>query len=116
LLDIDHVIAHELWHLLESGWMATDYRASMEFRRRLGEYYGVDTLERIAQPDLDGAGPPFELPYRQLMQDASPYATTNVREATAELFAKWWCHPSPQPAALAYVGEQLSDLLGIRRP
>lgn len=115
-LDVDRVVAHELWHLLEAGWMATDYAASMELLRSMGEYYGVETLQRITRPDLDGAGAPLEPPYRQLINDVSAYATSNVREATAEFFAKWWCSPQPQPPAIRHFGQQLHALLGIARP
>jgi hypothetical protein len=54
------------------------------------------------------------LPHRPLMLDAPAYATTSIGEATPELFAKWLCHQSSQPAVLAYVGKQPGEFLPHR--
>ena len=39
--------------------------------------------------------------FRRIVAEVSPYATTNIREATAELFKLWWCaSPQSPPAPL----------------
>ena len=39
--------------------------------------------------------------FRRIVAEVSPYATTNMREATAELFKLWWCaSPQSPPAPL----------------
>jgi hypothetical protein len=37
----------------------------------------------------------------RIVQEVSAYATTNMREATAEMFMLWWCsRPDAPPAPL----------------
>jgi hypothetical protein len=79
----DLVTAHELWHQLDIAFTSRQFRAGVEFRRQLGAYFGVATLEHV----LTDRG---EVRAR-LASEVSAYATTNVHEAVAELGALWWC-------------------------
>jgi hypothetical protein len=80
---IDKVTAHEFGHYFDFSFQAGRYRESMDFRRRLGETLGVATLEMAVRGDAPEAR-------ARLARDVSPYATTNIHEAMAELFAVWW--------------------------
>lgn len=80
------VLAHESWHRVEFGFEAIDYRASMDFRRELGEQLGLETLEQ-AWTRTDGSG---EVALASIRGAVGDYATTNRHECTAELFTAWW--------------------------
>ena len=88
---IDHVVAHELWHEMEFAWEARSYTQTVEFRREIGGWFGLETLERVFTN---------EHTRYVLAEGVSPYAATNRIEATAEMFALWWCGP-PTPGSLA---------------
>jgi hypothetical protein len=92
---VEDVVAHELWHAVEHDFEVRRFRDSIELRRRLGQYFGVDTLERVFDPGHEDAR-------ARLRFEVSGYATENRREATAELFTEWWHNPRPRPAAAAF--------------
>ena len=97
---IDGVAAHECWHLLESSFMARRYTESIEFRRRLGQLLGVETLEKALYGREKTASPAEQVAFERLRTEVSGYATSNVREATAEMFQLYW-----------FGGEQVSPLV-----
>lgn len=76
------LVAHELWHLIELGWEVRDYRSTVAFRRELGTYFGVETIEHAIRSD----GRANE----QLRTEVSNYAAKSPKEATAEMFEQWW--------------------------
>ena len=44
---------------------------------------------------------PWQQAHRRIINEVSLYATTNMREATAEMFKLWWCSsPEAPPAPL----------------
>jgi hypothetical protein len=94
-MTIDGVVAHELWHKLEMAWEARAYRETIEFRREIGRWFGLETLEQVMHDDTARV---------QLALGVSAYATTNPREATAELFKLWWCGPPPTDSLPARFG------------
>jgi hypothetical protein len=78
----DLVTAHEVWHQIELAFQARYYRDSIEFRRQLGAYFGVATIEHaVAHPGEA---------HDRLVQEVSAYAGTKPLEATAEMAAQWW--------------------------
>ena len=87
---IDKVVAHEIGHQLDNGFQGSRYRESMEFRRRLGESLGVPSIEFAVRGTWDDDQEAAARARALLTQDVSPYATTNLHEAMAELFAVWW--------------------------
>jgi len=104
---IDGVVAHELWHVAEGVFQGKRYPDSIAFRRSLGLVLGVATLEHAVRPrPEDGAAGKTAL--ATLRSDVSAYATTNIAEAMAELFAVWWWAPAPLPPVVARFGELLS--------
>lgn len=89
----DLVAAHELWHQVELIFTTRDYSSSVEFRRRVGTYFGVATIEHV----MASPGPARD----QLVREVSAYAATNALEATAEMAMLWWFsrhRPSPVAA------------------
>lgn len=81
----DRTTAHELWHQIEDGFAARNYAGSIEFRRELGGYFGVETIEHaVVRP-----GPAHD----RLVREVSAYAATNALEATAEMAELWWWRP-----------------------
>lgn len=109
---VDAVIAHECWHRIEAAWLTVAYRDTIEFRRRLGEHFGVATLEHAV---LGGTGGPPAAGARaraQLASEVSAYATTTPREATAEMFKLWWCAPpSAWSPAVRLFGRLVEDMV-----
>jgi hypothetical protein len=104
---VEAVVAHELWHRIEFVFEARHYRSSLDFRRQLGEALGVDTLEHALKGGAASAPPPWQAAHRRLIDEVSAYATTNVREATAEMFKLWWCRGETCSAIVARFGELL---------
>ena len=92
---VEDVVVHELWHAVEHDFEVRRFRESIEFRRQLGRYFGVDTLEQVFDPGHEDVR-------ARLGFEVSGYATENRREATAELFTEWWHNPRPRPAAVAF--------------
>jgi hypothetical protein len=100
---IDSVVAHEYWHQIEFGLESGRYRDSVDFRRVVGNYFGVETLEHVIKGASSSAPPAWQAAYLRLAREVSAYATTAPKEATAELFAQWWCTAlAPPPSALAF--------------
>jgi hypothetical protein len=79
---VGETTAHELWHQVEMAFLARRYRDSIEFRRQVGAYFGVETLEHA----VERAGPAHD----KLVAEVSAYAGTKAIEATAELARVWW--------------------------
>jgi len=94
---IDETTAHEFWHQVELGFNARRYRESIEFRRQLGAYFGVETLERAV--DRPGAA------RDRLIAEVSAYAATNTLEATAEMARLWWTSRADPPPVARHFGE-----------
>lgn len=86
----DKIVAHEIGHQLDHGFQGSRYRESIEFRRRLGETLGVPSIEFAVRGTWDEDQQAAARAKALLTQDVSPYATTNLSEAMAELFAVWW--------------------------
>ena len=95
---IDGVVAHEYWHNLDTTVVATP-AVYLELNRALGAELGVDTYEHALRGREAGAPPEWQLGFQRILQEVSPYATTNWRESTAELFKLWWCRPPDGPPA-----------------
>jgi hypothetical protein len=102
---LDHTVAHELWHRIEMVFEARDYRSSIDLRRQIGRSLGVETLEHAVKGGSAKAPAPWQAAYRRLMDEVSPYATTGVREATAEMFKLWWCRSGPTSPVVTRFGE-----------
>jgi hypothetical protein len=108
---VDATVAHELWHQIENGFDARHYAQGMELRRQVGLSLGVQTLEHAVKGGSPKAPLPWQAAYKQLVDDVSLYATTNAREATAELFKLWWCHRGPPSPVVARFGELVDQML-----
>jgi hypothetical protein len=95
---IDGVVAHEYWHNLDTTVAATP-TTYVEINRALGAELGVDTFEHALRGRETTAPPAWQHALGRIVQEVSPYATTNMREATAEMFKLWWCAPTDVPPA-----------------
>jgi hypothetical protein len=95
---IDGVVAHEYWHNLDTTVIATP-AVYTELNRELGVELGVDTYEHALRGREEGAPPEWQVAFRRIFTEVSPYATTSWRESTAELFKLWWCRPADGPPA-----------------
>ncbi|HET7488058.1 MAG TPA: hypothetical protein VFJ85_09020 [Acidimicrobiales bacterium] len=80
---VDGTTAHELWHQVELAFTARDYPASVAFRRDVGAWFGVATIEHAAGTP----GPARE----RVAAEVSRYGATLPLEATAEMAKLWWC-------------------------
>ena len=108
---IDATVAHESWHLAEAVIEARDYKASIQFRKALGDYLGVETLEQAVKGGERHASPARRIAWERLRDEVSPYAATSSREATAEMFKLWWCGTlSPLVSAFSAAA---SEALGV---
>jgi hypothetical protein len=96
--DIDGVVAHEYWHNLDTTIVATP-KVYVELNHELGVELGVDTYEHALRGAERDAPPEWQTGLRRIATEVSPYATTNWRESTAELFKLWWCRPVDRPPA-----------------
>jgi hypothetical protein len=92
---VDATTAHEAWHQIEAVHEATAYRTTIEFRRSLGEHFGVATLEHAVLGGGPDAPPEWRTAHERLVAEVSPYAGTRTVEATAEMFKLWWCVAEP---------------------
>jgi hypothetical protein len=105
---IDGVVAHEYWHNLDATVVASP-ATYVEINRALGVELGVDTFEHALRGRDTGAPPEWRAALVRIVTEVSLYATTNWREATAELFKLWWCAPrdgAPAPLVACF-GAQL---------
>jgi hypothetical protein len=110
---VDAVVAHELWHRIESVFEANHYRSSIEFRRQLGLHLGVATLEHAVKGAEATAPPPWRTAHRRLVDEVSAYAGTAQKEATAEMFKLWWCRTGPVSRVVARFGELVDQFFPI---
>jgi hypothetical protein len=95
---LEAVTAHELWHNLDATIQSTP-GVYFEFNRALGEELGVGTFEYALRGGETGAPPEWQAAHVRILQEVSAYATTNMREATAEMFMLWWCSRADAPPA-----------------
>jgi len=95
---VDGVVAHEYWHNLDTTVVATP-DVYLALNRGLGAELGVETFEHALRGREAGAPPEWRAALGRIVTEVSPYATTNWREATAELFKLWWCRPPDGPPA-----------------
>jgi hypothetical protein len=93
---LDGVVAHEYWHNLDTTLVASP-ATYLEFNRALGEELDVATFEHALQGGARDAPPERQRAFRRVVEEVSPYATTNIREATAEMFKLWWCASPSRP-------------------
>ncbi|HLM16888.1 MAG TPA: hypothetical protein VK549_03635 [Acidimicrobiia bacterium] len=101
---IDGVVAHEYWHNLDTTVLATP-ATYVELNRALGAELGVETFEHALRGREDTAPLEWRHALGRIVREVSPYATTNMREATAEMFKLWWCappHTSPSPLVACF--------------
>ena len=110
---IDGTTAHELWHQMEAAFEARHYADSIQFRRALGEYFGVETIEQVTNGGHARSPDAWRAAYARLGEEVSPYATTNPREATAEMFKFWWCIAGPLPPVIRQFGALLETYFGV---
>jgi hypothetical protein len=76
----------------------------------LGEELGVATFEHALRGGEAGAPPEWRSARARIVREVSVYATTNQREATAEMFKLWWCSaPEAPPAPLVACFGRLID-------
>ena len=106
---VDATTAHETWHLIEAVFEAKRFTQSVEFRRRIGHHLGVETLEQAVKGHERNAPDSWKAACGRLMDEVSPYATTNAREATAELFKAWWCRTGDVTPVVAEFGALLDE-------
>ncbi len=103
---IDGVVAHEYWHNLDTTVLATP-ATYVEMNRVLGAELGVETFEHALRGREPTAPPGWQHAFARIVHEVSPYATTNMREATAEMFKLWWCAPPrlvPSPLVVCFGG------------
>jgi hypothetical protein len=103
---LEAVTSHELWHNLDATIQSTP-GVYFEFNRALGEELGVATFEYALRGGEASAPPEWRAARARIVQEVSNYATTNMREATAEMFMKWWCSrpEAPPPPLVRCFGE-----------
>ena len=102
---LEGVTAHELWHNLDATIQSTPGQY-VEFNRVLGEELGVATFEYALRGGEASAPPEWRAARTRIVHEVSVYATTNLREATAEMFKLWWCSrpEAPPPPLVACFG------------
>ncbi len=89
---VDAVTAHECWHFMDAAITTSPARYT-EFHRELGRALGVESLELALRGAEPGAPEAWRQAHERIEHEVSRYATTNPREATAELFMRWWFGP-----------------------
>jgi len=94
---IDAVVAHEMWHEIQFDFDNSRVRDGIEFRRALGAYFGTETLEQVIKGRSAKESSDRRAACARLASEVSTYATTEPREATAEMFSVWWCTPQDPP-------------------
>jgi hypothetical protein len=104
---IDSVVAHEYWHQIEYGLEGGRYRDSIDFRRAVGGYFGLETIEHVTKGSAVSASPEWQAAHARLANEVSAYAATAPKEATAELFAQWWGTAASPPPSAVFFGQVL---------
>jgi hypothetical protein len=89
---VDGVTAHECWHFMDRA-ITTSPEHYTELHRALGASLGVESFELALRGSEHGAPPAWQRAHERLVREVSPYAATSPREATAELFVRWWFGP-----------------------
>ena len=89
---VDGVTAHECWHFMDAEVQTSPARY-IEFHRELGAALGVESLELALRGAERGAPAAWREAHDRIVREVSRYATRNPREATAELFVRWWFGP-----------------------
>jgi hypothetical protein len=110
---IDGVVAHECWHVIEQGYLARRFSESFDMRRELGRALGVDTLEQAITGGEQRATNDERRAYERLRDEVSPYATTTIREATAEMFKLAWCREGEPSPVIATFMQVVADHFGM---
>lgn len=110
---IDKVTAHEFGHQLDFEFQSRRYQESIEFRRRLGLALGVATLEVALRGRERGAGPDALNAWQRVAEDVSLYATSNIAEAMAELFAQWWFSDDESPHIIRCFGQLIGEYFPV---
>ncbi len=105
---IDGITAHELWHRIEDAYHQADWIA---IHRALGAELGVETLEHALRGGSAAAPPAWQHAYVRVVDEVSQYATTNPREAKAEMFMQWWCRAGSSSPLVARFGEVIEAAL-----
>ena len=105
---IDGITAHELWHRIEDAYHQADWIA---IHRALGAELGVETLEHALRGGSADAPPAWQHAYERVVDEVSQYATTNPREAKAEMFMQWWCRVGSPSPLVARFGEVIEAAL-----
>ena len=109
----DLVTAHEAWHLVDQDVMgAGSARNFFAFHRALGEVLGVETLEHALRGRERGAPEAWRAGNIELARQVGDYATKNQREATAEMFAMWWCSTGELPPVVERFAFLVQERLG----
>jgi len=106
---VDGTTAHEMWHLIEASFTARRYHDSIQFRRRLGAYFGVATIEHVSHPPAGTDPAVAALASARLQEEVSAYATTLPREATAEMFKAWWCATGPPTGVVKVFADLVAE-------
>ncbi len=104
------VVAHEFWHVVERDLEVSDYRSHLELRRAVGAVFGVETFQHLYDGGARNRDHAVSAAYSRLGVELGPYAQTTPAEGFAELFARWWCDPSP-PASVRAFGSLLERFL-----
>jgi hypothetical protein len=95
---IDGVVAHEYWHNLDTTVVASP-ATYLALNQGLGQELGVETYEHALRGREQGAPVAWQAAFGRILNEVSPYALTNWRESTAELFKLWWCRRVDGPPA-----------------
>jgi hypothetical protein len=103
---LDEVIAHECWHYLDADIRVSGV-AYVELMAALGDALGVPSLEHALRGRERGAPPEWGEALARLVGSVSAYAATSPREATAEIFAHWWCGTPPYAPVVERFGEMV---------
>jgi hypothetical protein len=105
---IDGITAHELWHRIEDAYHQADWIA---IHQALGVELGVETLEQALRGGSPDAPVTWQHAHQRVVDEVSRYATTNPREAKAEMFMKWWCRSGPPSPLVACFGTVIEPAL-----
>jgi hypothetical protein len=71
----------------------------------------VETLEHAIKGGSDRAPAEWQAAHERLARDVSLYATTNPREATAEMFEQWWSRGSAASPVVQRFGQLVDEYL-----
>jgi hypothetical protein len=107
--------AHECWHQIEHVFELRRFSDSIEFRRILGNYFGVETLEQVLTGHERGASREQRIAFQRLGNEVSAYATTKRIEATAEMMKIWWCSKPPRSPIATLFGQLMARYFGVHR-